>query len=140
MTMVDKQVHQSRVPRARGAPSDVGSPLSRRATVRKPSCGPTRGFCIDRGKKGSTHSVALCGRSRRSGARANTRHRGEPNAAAIPNEAREILRLDVCSPRSRIALLASSAAGRGPGVTPFARCSPEFSNALTGAQLRGCPA
>lgn len=45
-------------------------------------------------------------------------HRGEPNAAAVADEAVEILRLHAFSPRRRIVLLSSSAAGGDATVAP----------------------
>ncbi|MBK8460144.1 MAG: hypothetical protein IPL43_08120 [Micropruina sp.] len=47
-----------------------------------------------------------------------TKHRGEPNAATVADEALEILRLHASTPRGRIALLASSAAGGDITVAP----------------------
>ena len=47
-----------------------------------------------------------------------TKHRGEPNAAAVADEAVQIRRLHATSPRGRIALLAASAAGGDATVAP----------------------
>lgn len=47
-----------------------------------------------------------------------TRHREEPNAAAVSEEALGILRLHTSTPRGRIALLAASAAGGDATVAP----------------------
>lgn len=47
-----------------------------------------------------------------------TRHTGEPNAAAVTDEALAILRLHASTPQGRIALLASSAAGGDATVAP----------------------
>lgn len=47
-----------------------------------------------------------------------TKHRSEPNAAAVAAEALEILHRHATSPRGRIALLASSAAGGDATVAP----------------------
>ena len=47
-----------------------------------------------------------------------TKHRGELNAAAVADEAVQILRLHATSPRGRIALLAASAAGGDATVAP----------------------
>lgn len=47
-----------------------------------------------------------------------TKHRSEPNAAAVADEAVQILRLHATSPRGRIAHLAASAAGGDATVAP----------------------
>lgn len=47
-----------------------------------------------------------------------TKHRGEPNAAAVADEAVQNLRLHATTPRGRIALLAASAAGGDATVAP----------------------
>ena len=47
-----------------------------------------------------------------------TQHRGEPNAAAVADEALELLRLHATSPRGRIVLLAASAVGGDATVAP----------------------
>ena len=47
-----------------------------------------------------------------------SKHRGEPNAAGIAEEALEILRLHATTPRGRIVLLAASAAGGDATVAP----------------------
>ncbi|NLH69694.1 MAG: hypothetical protein GX454_05890 [Brooklawnia sp.] len=46
------------------------------------------------------------------------KHRREPNASTVADEALDILRVHASSPRGRIALLASSAAGGDPTIAP----------------------
>lgn len=47
-----------------------------------------------------------------------TKHRAEPNASVVADEALEILRLNASTARDRIPLLASSAAGGDTTVAP----------------------
>ena len=60
-----------------------------------------------------------------------TGHRGEPNAAAVADEAVEILRMHATSPRGRIAFLAAAAAGGDATVAPaFAALCNDLLDAL----------